>query len=562
MAYELREHQRRALDMLYDWMRQNKGNPCVVLPTGAGKSVVIAELCREALTGWPETRILMITHAKELIEQNAEKLRSQWPNVPMGIYSASVGSKDLSEPITYAGIQSIHNRADDIGYVDLVVIDECHAINHEDEGIYRKLLNNLKEINPDIRVIGFTATPWRLNHGLITDKPAIFDALIEPVTIEELIDKGWLAPLRSKVTNFKYNTDGVKKRGGEYVENDLQRAVDTDEQTQRVVSEALPYVKNSKACLVFCCGILHAENVAEEFRRYGVRASHIDGGMCKGEREGILRKFKNKEIDLLTNCNLLTTGFDYPDIDLILMMRPTMSPILYVQMVGRGLRLKSHTDHCLVLDYAGVVSTHGPITNVIPPQKKGKAGNSETPVKVCDVCSELVHLSARKCPACGNEFPPPKPKEYILRQDDIMGIEGTDMAVRSWFWSIHKSRINGKSLLSVAYTGFGKNEEVSEMFPLTYEGVAGQIARSKLKKIASQAGFDLSIKYVGEDKEIIMDVCKQFSDKPPPKVIEYKKDGKYIKVIRRDYTDRACGAAGVRPVLSSEMAESKDICDT
>ncbi|MFP5382351.1 MAG: DEAD/DEAH box helicase, partial [Gammaproteobacteria bacterium] len=136
----LREYQQRAIDMLYAWFEAGgQGNPCLVLPTGSGKSHIVAALCKDALQNWPETRVLMLTHVKELIEQNAEKMRLHWPNAPMGIYSASIGKKQLGEPITFAGIQSVRNKAKELGHIDLVIIDECHLVNHRDEGGYRQL---------------------------------------------------------------------------------------------------------------------------------------------------------------------------------------------------------------------------------------------------------------------------------------------------------------------------------------------------------------------------------------------------------------------------------------
>jgi DNA repair protein RadD len=171
----LRDYQQRSINQLYDWLSHNSGNPCLVLPTGAGKSHVIAALCKDALQSWPETRILMLTHVKELIEQNAQKMRQHWPNAPMGIYSAGMGQKILGEPITFAGIQSIRKHADQVGHVDLVIIDECHLVNHNDEGGYRTFLSDIYRTNPNVRVIGLTASPYRLGHGYIIEKPAIFD---------------------------------------------------------------------------------------------------------------------------------------------------------------------------------------------------------------------------------------------------------------------------------------------------------------------------------------------------------------------------------------------------
>src|SRR5690606_8310591 len=140
----------------------------------------------------------------------------------------------------------------------------------------------------------------------------------------------------------------------------------------------------------------------------------------------------------LTNADVLTTGFDAPNTDLIAFLRPTMSAALYVQMAGRGMRLKEHTDHCLVLDFAGNVETHGPITGVVPPSAPGE-GTGEAPAKVCPECDELVHTSVMDCPECGYHWET-KPKEMKLSNADIMGIQATEMLVTDWMWSRHVSR--------------------------------------------------------------------------------------------------------------------------
>ena len=252
----LRDYQQRAIDQLYAWFSAgNKGNPCLVLPTGSGKSHIVAALCKDAIQNWPETRILMLTHVRELIEQNAEKMRLHWRGAPMGIYSAGLGRKQLGEPITFAGIQSIRKRAAQVGHIDLCIIDECHLVSHKDEGGYRSFLAELKQINPSLRVIGLTATPYRLGHGLITDAPALFHDLIDPVTIEELVHKGYLSTLRSKVTKAALDTSGVHKRGGEFIESELQAAVDTDENNLRVVREVIDLAGDRKAWLFFCAGV-------------------------------------------------------------------------------------------------------------------------------------------------------------------------------------------------------------------------------------------------------------------------------------------------------------------
>ncbi len=525
----LRDYQQRAIDQLYAWFEAGShGNPCLVLPTGSGKSHLVAELCKDSLQNWPETRILMLTHVKELIEQNAEKMRQHWPSAPLGIYSASIGKRQLGEPITFAGIQSVRSKARELGHIDIVIVDECHLVNHKDEGGYRKLLGELKAINTALRVVGLTATPYRLGHGLITDKPALFDALLEPVSIDELVFKNYLAPLRSKVTKAKLDISGVHKRGGEFIEAELQAAVNTESNNQAVVREIINQAGERKAWLLFCTGVNHAHRIAQILNSLGITAKCVTGETPKKEREKMLSEFKNGQVRAMTNANVLTTGFDYPDIDLIAMLRPTMSAGLYVQMAGRGMRIKSHIDHCLVLDFAGVVATHGPITAVQTPKKAGD-GNGVAPVKVCENCNELCPISCLICPACGNPFPEPERRKLELRNDDIMGLEGTDLDVTGWTWRKHVSRASGKEMVAVTYYGGLSDTPITEYLPIMHEGYAGQKAMQQLVNMANCG----QIAPGGLNVQTLEQMVINLNQTQPPRSIEFKRDGKFFRVMRR-----------------------------
>lgn len=525
----LRDYQTRSIAQLYDWFRANPGNPCLVLPTGAGKSHIVAALCKDAVQSYPGTRILMLTHVKELIEQNAQKMRQHWANAPMGVYSASIGKRQI-DAITFAGIQSVRNKAAKIGHIDLCIIDECHLVSHKDEGSYRQLINDLKTINPQMRVVGLTATPYRLGHGLITDKPALFDDLIEPVSIEELVYKGYLAPLRSKVTTLDFDLSKVKKRGGEYVDADLQKAMDQQDKNIKVVQEIISLAGNRKAWLIFCTGVDHSEHIKDVLLAHNISAAMVSGATPKAEREQILSDFKAGKYKAIANCSVLTTGFDYPDIDLIAMLRPTMSASLYVQMAGRGMRPKSQTDHCLVLDFAGVVEQHGPITAVQPP-KKGASGNGEAPIRVCDQCHEICHASVQVCPACGHNFPPPKEKEFKLHDDDIMGIAKQELLVQGWSWRKHTSKKSGKDMLAVSYYGGLSDAPVTEYYTITHDGYAGQKALQKLVDVATKA----EILPGGLSVGTLKDMANNLNDAKPPKLIKYVRKGKFNEVLERQW---------------------------
>lgn len=533
---QLREYQSRALDMLYAWFEKNAtGHPVLNMPGGSGKSVVIASLAKDALQNWPDTRILMLVHSKELILQNADKLRKLWPGAPLGIYSASVGKRQLDEPITYAGIGSVAKRAKEIGHIDLCIIDEVHAVSTAESGIYRKLIADLLEINPAMRIVGLSASPYRLGQGLITEGPtAIFSEILEPVSIEELVFKTHLVPLRSKITKHRLDTDGLHKRQGEYIASEMEAKFNTDDHNSAVVQEIIEKASNRAHWLIFCSGVAHSEAVAECLRLAGIPAEALDATHSKSERERKLADFESGKLRALCNVGILTTGYDFPALDCIAFLRSTMSPGLYLQMAVRGMRTHPGKTDCLVLDFAGVVESHGPITNVQPP-KKGGDGNGEAPVKVCDECGELVHISAAICPACGAPFPEPVKKAMVLRDDDIMGLEGKDLEITSWNWRTHISKASGKLMLACTYYGSLSDKPITEYLPVLHDGYAGQRAMQQLFTMANSAGADLAQASRMEGEAGLDYIGVQMSNSTPPSSIEYRMDGKFFRVIKRSW---------------------------
>jgi DNA repair protein RadD len=530
---KLRPYQIEAIDQTLNWLEKEDGNLAVSLSTGSGKSVIIGEFCKFALQKYPDTKILMLTHVRELISQNHDKLKTIWPEAPVGIYSAGLNSKEI-KPITYAGIQSIHNRHEELGHIDLILCDECHLISHKPEGMYRKLIANLKEINPQLRVIGYSATCFRVGHGYIHEGDGLFDGMIEPVTIDFLIKEGYLCHLRSKFTTHHFNIDNVKKRGGEYIEKDLQIAVDTDFNNKVVVKEMLNHGKNRRSWLVFCTGVEHSNHICDILNSVGINTAVITGDTPKEERDQIISDFKNYKIQALTSINVLSTGFDHDGVDMVVMLRPTMSPILYIQQVGRGLRINPNKEDCLVLDFAGNISTHGPITKIRPPKKKSEKPG-EAPVKVCEHCQEIVHLSVMICPACGEAFPPPQKEKTRLHQDDIMGMDNLHkMYVTTWKWAKYTSQRTGKTMLKCTYYGSLSAPPVKQYFTIYHEGKAGDIARVKLYDLLKRSGvgYDMLI----NDASNVARACNTGN---PPVWVEYEKNGIFFNVKEVSFEETA-----------------------
>ncbi len=527
----LRNYQKFAIDLLYQWFRDNpSGNPILELPTGSGKSWIVAKLCRDALDNWPETRVLMLTHQKELIEQNAEKLRLVWPDAPMGIYSAGLKQRDI-DAITFAGIQSVRDRADDLGHIDLVVIDECHLINNARQGGYRKLLGALGEINPALRVIGLTATPYRLGQGYLTEgKDALFDDILRPTTIEGLVHDGFLAPLRSKATELKLDVTGVKKTAGEYNAKELEARVNTDLNNYEAVREILKIANATgrKSVIVFCAGVEHAHSVADMFNELGQRVGTIVGTTPPETRARIIELFRSGELRFVTNANVLTTGFDAPGVDIVALLRPTMSPTLYVQMVGRGMRVAEGKSDCLVLDFAGNVANHGPIT-AVEPNRKGGGGK---PTKTCPECDEIMGAASKTCPNCGYEYPVKEREEkdpnWALGDEDIMGAGRKQRKLRGWVWRRHISKASGKEMVKVSYYGENLSDQaVTEYLPVLHDGYARDKAWSLLTQIAERSGA-----YLGAIHDLD-DLCVEMNGSKPPQRIEFVKSGKFFEVKRR-----------------------------
>ena len=401
----LRPYQNAAISSIYGYFQSNTGNPLVVIPTAGGKSLVMAAFIEGVLRAWPDQRILIVTHVRELIAQNHAEMIGLWPEAPAGIYSAGLGKREAQARILFAGIQSIHRRAPEIGHTDLVLIDEAHLIPGKSSTMYRRFLDALSAINPALKVIGLTATPFRLDSGMLHEgKNALFTDIAYEAPVRDLIDQGFLSPLVSKQPATRLDVSKVGIRAGDFIARDLAAAVDQEATTRAAVSEIIEYGKDRKSWLAFCSGVDHARHVAEEFGRQGITCQTIFGDTPKDERDAIIAAFKRGEIRALASMGVLTTGFNAPAVDLIALLRPTQSAGLYVQMVGRGTRLAPDKENCLVLDFAGNVRRHGPI-DLVRPKRPGEGGGGETPTKICPMCESIVALSATECPDCGYVFP-------------------------------------------------------------------------------------------------------------------------------------------------------------
>lgn len=405
----LRDYQQEAVDSIFKYWEQGYGdNPLVVAPTGSGKSLIIAEFCKRVCTEWPSVRIACVTDSKELIEQNEKELRSHYPDASTGVYSAGIGRRQTQAQITFAGIQSVFDKADKFGKQDIILIDECHMIGRTDATRYAKFLSDMLMANPNLVVVGLTATPYRLDSGMLHDgEDALFDGIAHVAEVKRLVDLKYLVPVVSKGGVKKIDLSGVHVRAGEYASNELAHAADDPELIRLAVAEITAYGKDRRAWLVFASGVDHAEHVAKEFQSKGIDTKVITGDTEKVERDTTIRRFRDGRLKCLVNVGVLTKGFNAPCCDLIALLMATKSTGKYVQIVGRGMRTCDGKENCLLLDYGGNCITHGMIDEIDPVKKKNIFNCEPTPppMKECPECHNVSHARVLVCEACGYVFP-------------------------------------------------------------------------------------------------------------------------------------------------------------
>lgn len=414
-ALQFRPYQEAAIDAI-DAELETTDSTLLVASVGAGKTLMQAGFIQRVIGKYPEARFVCAVHTRELVSQNFNALIRIWPFAPAAINSAALGQRNTRAQILFCSIQSVYKLAQQIGWTDCLIVDEAHLISPKGTTMYRQFIDELRKINPDMRILGMSGTPFRTDTGLLTDgDDALFKSIAYDIGPAQLIEEGYLTRPISKGTATTFDVSGVHMRGGDYIAGELERAVDKNDITEAAVDEIVSFGRDRKSWIAFCAGVDHAEHVRDAIRARGITCESVDGAMDAGTRKRTIDAYTRGDIRCLTNVNVLSIGFDYPAIDLVALMRPTKSPALYIQQVGRGLRLAPGKKDCLILDFANVVRTLGPIDDV-QIKKPGK-GTGDAPIRICPDCECINHASARVCVDCGHQFPEPEIKVTATAAD-------------------------------------------------------------------------------------------------------------------------------------------------
>ncbi len=447
---ELRPYQQEAIDIILADLETQQFE-LLQAPTGAGKTIMFSKLVERLLKAF-EMRVLILAHREILISQTVKRMREVWPEVPVSMACASAGEVDFSQPVVVGSIQTVAKRINELPMFHLVIIDEAHRLqprgNIGSEGeivtqdsSYNLVLERLLSYLHTMRVLGVTATPFRLGHGYIYGnkcKPGRlnwFPGLTYQITMKTLIDTGALVPFGGVVADDLTKDLGFVRRntGGDFNERQLSEVMSRTIHLDAAVEAYEAYGEGRKHGVAFCVDIDHAEALEERFSAAGIPCAAVHSEMLHDRRRWILSEFEAGRINMLLNVGILIEGWDSPQVDLIMPCRPTLAPALFIQMLGRGLRTHPGKTDCKLIDLAGNYDRHGhpdSPTVKIPKNRDNDDGFDEyddVPLpseRMCEECETVVTTRAWVCPKCGHLLIPQSdiPTLRQLKHDGTVSI--------------------------------------------------------------------------------------------------------------------------------------------
>lgn len=589
----LRDYQQDAVDSLFKYWADGGGDGIIEMATGLGKSLVLAEIIRRMSQEYPQMRMIAATHVKELISQNFDKLNKLYPYAPAGIYSAGLRRRDTRHKIIYAGIQSVVRRAEQIGERHLMLVDECHLISTNTNTSYQRFITDLRGFYPQMKIVGLTATPYRLDSGSLIGENRMFDDIVYSYDVGRGIEDGWLSPIVNRAPACAIDTSNVKVRGGEYLESDLIDAVSDEAFIRETCIDALSRCNDRKSLLFFCTGVNHSHSVVEMLRNLGCTAEAVLGETPAQEREDIIGRYKRGEIRALVGANVLSVGFDAPETDAVIVMRATLSTGLFVQMVGRGTRITesvninkyataaerrtaiahSSKPNCLLLDYGGNLQRHGPLNLISRRPARAKRDEENENVKECNnpecgdsaavedwaqnkglcptcqtkqckSCREWVDIELwegeenRTCPKCGHEHKP-VPREITHENDadehsDVLApTEIVHLHEQGWRevtgWSAQRHGVPLSDKPNTLRITYDLAHGAPVSEWICFDHPLGTFPRGKAEKWWRDHGGEI----VACDD--VAAALEHFSDLKPPRTIRIEQDGKWDRVVSRRF---------------------------
>lgn len=553
---QFRPYQHDCINAFYNYYDAgNGGHGLIVVPTAGGKSLIIGGLATQICRRWPGQRIIVLSHVRELIQQNHDKILACWPDVNAGIYSAALRRREHDKDIVTATVQSIYDKGELLGHRDLCFIDEAHLMQFGNLGMYGRLINTLLKRNPAIKLCGFTATDYRIDGGRLTEgEGSIFNDVIIEISILQLLEEGYLTPPITKASLVQADLDGIKKTGGDF--NIKQMAARFDQRTfiNAALDADMPFLKDRRSIALFCGTLENAAHVADGMLARGIVCEVIDGKMDADQREDKLKRFRSGALRALASVGVITTGTDIPNMDAVVLFRATASPGLYQQIIGRGFRVMypdgfpldtaadrrasiaaGQKPNFIVLDHGGNIYRHGPITHVEKPKKREKGARepaAKAKVRICEICRTVHPLDVRICLVCGHEMITERDATANLEIEasnaDIMGSPFQRGERAEWFlverihYGAHTKKDTGeKSLIVTYYCGILQFNEYVRLDLASGRTWWNQRATSSTSLKGTPKKIEWAVDYA------------EYLEKP--KRIQVFKKGDFYNVIRHEF---------------------------
>lgn len=522
-----RWYQQEAVDAFFNAVKTWPNQDFLeVLPTGAGKTIVMANIIGKVAEFG---RVIVVARTKELVVQNQEKFCACFPALAdkTGVYCAGLGLKEYNADIVFASIQSCCHKGELLGPRKLVIVDEAHQIPMGEATQYQTFLRGIRSQDESCKLLGLTASPYRLDGGVIFGKGQQFDRVVYNVPLDVLMDEGYIT--RPKTLDVsQIDLTGVRRTAGDFNKAEVESKFLGKSVTGEIIAAAND--KNAKSVLIFASGVAHAQVIEGELKAAGESVRMVTGDTPPLFRDTSVDSFANRSVRFLVNVECFTTGFDAPCVDMIAVARATESPGLFLQMVGRGFRLYPGKDVCWILDYGGNIDRFGPIDSSsygMDSIKPPSTGEGEAPKRICPSCYEINHAGARRCVKCGLEFP--RKEKILVATDESIVSKPVELEVESTEYSRWRGKDGKRDTLKATYTIKQDGDsvirrQVSEWICVEHDGYAGKKAHDWWMSISSNP-FPASIDECIEIINVIgvADTLK----------IKVKRDGKYERVTYR-----------------------------
>lgn len=518
MSKVLRPYQEQAIQTLWTGFRTKPRQLCT-LPTGSGKSFIITEICKRLAA--VNYKSVLLLNRELLVEQFARDMSF----LPFGVYAAGFGEKNKSQTITISMIQSCHKQIFEDAKV--IIVDEAHSIN--EEGMYTRFI----EAHPNAKILGFTATPYNTN-GYIYGKDKFFPNRDFFRTLKSMISDGYLVPPKSVCPiNEQFDTSQLRVRGDDYVLEDLTRLVSDTKKATKQVFDALSRLTDRKKVIWVCLNVEHAEIVKKEIEKFE-KCAIIHSKQKTGVQEAYREIFERGSCRHMVSVMMMTEGYDHPAVDAIVILRPTKSARLYVQIVGRGLRLSEGKTDCKVLDYGEVIKNLGSVFDPFVEKDRKRKANDEneqtiffaSSEKLCKNCFSLMDIKSRVCLDCGSEshFDYEKNLKEKAAARDIIMAEREVVINRVMFYQ-HESSA-GNKCVKISYQG--NLMTYSQYF--TAHPFSWGKCRPVMKELTGW-DFDVFDECYDNLNELIVEKV--------PESVSIKRDGKYDRITKITFKDKA-----------------------